>query len=94
MEINGALRWKIMKDLLVKGDVFFWDGSRYRTQQLGAGKLDPAFDLNGGVEFTVVPKLNVWLQFNNIFNNKYYRWNQYQSLGFNVLAGVVYSFAQ
>lgn len=94
MEINGALRWRIMKDLLVKGDVFFWDGSRYRTKQLDAGKLDPAFDLNGGVEFTVVPKLNVWLQFNNIFNNKYYRWNQYQSLGFNVLAGVVYSFAQ
>ncbi|WP_153800695.1 hypothetical protein [Foetidibacter luteolus] len=94
IEINGALRWRVMKDILVKGDVFFWDGPRYRNKQLQAGKLDPAFDLNGGVEVAVLPKLNVWLQFNNIFNNKYYRWNQYQMLGFNVLAGVVYSFGQ
>ncbi|MEX6690509.1 hypothetical protein QTN47_23555 [Danxiaibacter flavus] len=94
LEINGALRWHITKDLQFKSDVYFWDGARYRNAQMGAGKLDPAFDLNAGVEFAVIPKLNVWLQFNNIFNNKYERWHQYEVLGFNVLAGVVYSFGQ
>jgi len=49
-------------------------------------------DLNAGVEFTVLPKLNLWVQFNNLLNNKYQRWNQYEVLGFNVLGGVVYSF--
>jgi hypothetical protein len=94
LELNGALRWHITKDLQLKSDVYFWDGARYQTAQKTAGKLDPAFDLNAGVEFAIIPKLNVWLQFNNIFNNKYERWHQYEALGFNVLAGVVYSFGQ
>ena len=92
LEINGALRWKILKDLTLKSDVFFWDGGRYQMQDLKSGKLNPAVDANIGAEFTVMPKLNVWLQMNNIFNNKYQRWNQYEVLGFQVLAGVVYHF--
>lgn len=94
IEINGALRYQFLKDLLLKADVFFWDGTRYKTKAIQTGKLDPATDLNAGVEFSVLPNLNVWLQFNNILNDKYQRWNQYQVLGFNMLAGVVYSFGQ
>jgi hypothetical protein len=92
LEINGALRWKVFKDLLVKADVFFWDGSSYQMQDLKSGKLSPAVDANIGAEFTVMPKLNVWLQLNNAFNNKYQRWNQYEALGLQVLGGVVYHF--
>lgn len=94
IEINGSLRWNILKDVVVKSDVYFWDGPRYRTKDMKAFKLKPAFDLNAGVEFPILPKLNFWMQFNNIFNNKYQRWNQYEVLGFNVLGGFVYSFAQ
>ncbi|MDI9365528.1 MAG: hypothetical protein QM541_11295 [Flavobacterium sp.] len=92
LEINGALRWKVFKDLLVKADVFFWDGSSYQMQNLKSGKLNPAVDANIGTEFTVMPKLNVWLQLNNTFNNKYQRWNQYEALGLQVLGGIVYRF--
>lgn len=92
LELTGSLRWKLMKDLLLKSDLFFWDGAHYRNKSLQSQKLPAAFDLNAGVEFAITPELNLWLQFNNIFNNKYERWNQYQVLGFNVLAGVVYSF--
>ena len=56
------------------------------------GKSNPAFDLNAGVEFRITKQLNLWLQMNNIFNNKYERWNQYQSYGFNILGGIVFSF--
>ncbi len=94
VELNGALRYQIVKDLLLKVDMFFWDGTQYRTKDFQNRKLDPAFDLNTGVEFAVMPKLNVWLQFNNVFNNKYERWSQYPVLGFNMLAGVVYSFGE
>ncbi|HXL55483.1 MAG TPA: hypothetical protein VN958_04450, partial [Chitinophagaceae bacterium] len=58
----------------------------------GSQKLKPAADVNLGVEFTILPQLNGWVQVNNLFNNKYERWNQYPVLGFNVLAGIVYSF--
>ena len=92
LEITGSLRYKITRDISVKSDLFFWDGSYYRTGSLGTQKLNPALDFNAGAEFSVLPKLNLWMQFNNIFNNQYQRWNQYQVLGFNVLGGVVYSF--
>ena len=49
-------------------------------------------DLNLGTEFTVMPKLNLWLQMNNLLNTSYQRWNQYSVLGFTILGGVVYSF--
>ncbi len=92
LEITGALRWKMFKDLQLKADVFLWDGSHYRSRSLSTLKLDPAADLNIGAEFSVMPKLNLWVQLNNVLNNKYRRWNQYEVLGLNVLGGVVYSF--
>ena len=92
IEVNGSLRWQVLKDFLVKSDIYFWDGTQYRNKSLGSQKLKPAADLNLGVEFTILPQLNAWVQMNNLFNNKYQRWNQYPVLGFNVLAGVVYSF--
>lgn len=92
LEITGALRWKMFKDLQLKADVFLWDGSHYRSRSLTTLKLDPAADINIGAEFSVMPKLNLWVQLNNVLNNKYRRWNQYEVLGLNVLGGVVYSF--
>ncbi|MBL0883717.1 MAG: hypothetical protein IBJ16_10300 [Chitinophagaceae bacterium] len=92
LEVTGALRWKMFKDLQLKADVFLWDGSHYRNRNQTTLKLDPAADLNIGAEFSVMPKLNLWVQLNNVLNNRYRRWNQYEVLGLNVLGGVVYSF--
>ncbi|SJZ92404.1 hypothetical protein [Sediminibacterium ginsengisoli] len=92
LEINGSLRWKVLKDLQLKADAFIWDGAQYRNTALQSGKLDPAADLNIGAEFAVMRRLNLWLQLNNVLNNKYQRWNQYEVVGLNVLGGVVYSF--
>ena len=91
-EITGSLKWKILKDVHFKTDVFIWDGARYRTKTLQAEKLNAAVDLNAAIEYTIMPKLNLWLQFNNLLNSKYQRWNQYEVLGLNVIGGVVYSF--
>jgi hypothetical protein len=93
LEVNGTLRYKITKDFAVKGDLFFWNGSYYRNPKtLASDKLSAAIDFNAGAEYTIAKRLNLWLQMNNVFNNKYQRWNQYEVLGFNFLAGVVYSF--
>ncbi|HNN30634.1 MAG TPA: TonB-dependent receptor, partial [Chitinophagaceae bacterium] len=92
IEINGSLKWKVLKDLLVKTDVFIWEGPKYLSKNNSTEKLSAAIDINIGAEYSIIPKLNLWLQFNNLFNNKYERWNRYEVLGLNVLAGVVYSF--
>ncbi|GAC1527444.1 MAG: hypothetical protein NVS3B15_04280 [Sediminibacterium sp.] len=91
-EATGTVKWKVWKDLQLRSDIFIWDGSYYRDKAGQSFKLDPAADLNAGMEFTVMPRLNLWLQLNNLLNNKYQRWNQYEVLGLNVLGGVVYSF--
>jgi len=94
LEINGSLRWQVLKDLQFKTDLFAWDGAQYRNKAGGSQKSKAAFDLNAGVDFAVMPRLNVWVQFNNVLNNTYQRWNQYEVLGFNVMGGIVYSFFQ
>ena len=48
------------------------------------------FDINAGVEFRIARQLNLWLQMNNLFNDKYQRWNQYSVYGFNILGGVIF----
>lgn len=93
-EFNTTLRWHILKDILIKSDLFFWDGSQSRNKLMQSIKSPAAADINVGFEFSVKPQLNIWLQFNNLFNNKYQRWNQYPVLGTNVLAGIIYSFDQ
>ncbi|MBO9561700.1 MAG: hypothetical protein J7621_02965 [Niastella sp.] len=92
IELNLGLRWQIMKDLWFNTDLWAWDGPRYRFKNGDDGKNDPAFDLNAGAEFRITKNFNLWLQMNNLFNNKYERWNQYQVFGFNILGGITYSF--
>lgn len=92
LEANGSVKWKLLKDLQVKADVYLWDGSQYRDKSMQAKKGAAVADLNLGAEFAVMPRLNLWLQMNNLLNTRYQRWNQYSVLGFTVLGGVVYSF--
>lgn len=94
VEFTGSVRYQGIKDLLLKADVFSWRSISYRTKNLQSKTLDPAFDLNLGAELSFLPQWKAWLQFNNIFNNQYERWNQYPVLGFNMLVGVVYSFGE
>jgi hypothetical protein len=92
IEATGSLKWKVLKDVQVKADAFLWDGNPYTDATLTPRKTKAVADLNLGAEFTVMPRLNLWLQMNNLLNSNYQRWNQYSVLGFNVLGGVVYSF--
>lgn len=94
IELTTTLRWQLLRDLFLRADLWAWDGARYRTKNNESFKGEGAFDLNAGAEFRVTKNFNVWLQMNNIFNNRYERWNQYESFGFNILGGIVYSFNQ
>ncbi len=94
LEFNTALRIKVLKDLWLKGDLFAWSGPRYLRKDGTDGKLGGAFDLNAGLEFRITKNINLWTQFNNIFNKEYMRWNQYPVYGFNFVGGIVFTFDQ
>lgn len=92
-ELNMALRWQVLKDLWIRSDLWAWDGPQYKKDNTNF-KGKGAFDLNAGAEFRITKNFNLWLQMNNILNKRYERWNQYESFGFNILGGIVYSFNQ
>jgi hypothetical protein len=92
LEINSSLKYKVLKDVFVKADLFLFTGNYYKIQTIQSEKTNAAFDFNLGAEYKVLNKLNVYLDFNNLFNNQYQRWHQYNVLGFNIVAGIVYSF--
>lgn len=94
LELTGALRWQVMQDIHFKADAFIWNGASYFQKGELPGRSKGAVDLNLGTELTIIPKLNLWVQANNILNNKYQRWNQYQVVGFNIMGGIVYSFSK
>lgn len=93
LEVSGTVKYKILKDVFLKGDLFFWDGAYYRVQTIQSDKTSAAFDLNLGVECKeALNRLNLYIDFNNLFNNQYQRWNQYNVFGFNIVGGIVYLF--
>jgi hypothetical protein len=94
LEFDAAMKWRLMEDLWWRADLFAWDGPQYRGKNGEAYKGTTGFDLSTGLEFRITKQFNLWLQVNNILNNKYERWHQYQAYGFNILGGVVYSFGQ
>jgi hypothetical protein len=83
-----------MKDFWLKADLFAFDGAHYRTKKMQSSQGDPGLDLGAGLEFKITRQVNLWLQMNNILNNRYQRWNQYPVYGFNLLGGIVFSFNQ
>ena len=96
LELSSSLRWKLFKDFFLKGDLYAYGAAPYRskvaTNVYRSVNGQSGFDMSAGVEFKVTKALNLWLQMNNIFNNKYERWNQYQVYGFNILGGIVFNF--
>jgi len=94
LELKAGLRLQIIKDLWLKSDLFAWTGPQYLKKNGSQAKLDGAFDLNTGLEFKITKNLNLWAQFNNLFNKEYQRWNQYPVYGFNFVGGIVFSFDQ
>lgn len=94
IELNATLRWQLLNDLFLRTELWAWDGPRYRGKNGEDRKGETAFDLNAGAEFRINRNFSVWLQMNNIMNNRYERWNQYEVFGFNILGGIVYSFNQ
>jgi len=94
LEIKGALRLLIIKDLWLTSDLFGYGGPRYINEANDVDRLKDIIDMNAGLEFRITKNLNIWTQFNNLFNKEYQLWNRYPVYGFNFVAGVVFSFAQ
>jgi len=92
LEVSASLRWWAFKQLMVKSDFRAFTGGPYLLKNNVNATLNGAADLSAGLEFAINKKFSAWLDVNNIFNNKYERWHNYQVFGLNVLGGIIYKF--
>ena len=92
MEINGSLRWWAFKQVLLKSDFWAYSSSPYLLKNNVQGTSNGGVDLSVGAEVAVTKKISVWLDVNNLLNNKYERWRNYPVYGLNVLAGALVRF--
>lgn len=95
-------RYNIQEKIVVTGDVT-WNGKSYakvmlppaeQTQykRFEASELKGYADISLGIEYRYTKLLSAFLQFNNIGNVRYFRWNNYPSQRFNFMAGITFAF--
>lgn len=54
--------------------------------------VDGYLDLNASVNYKITPRLSVFVTANNILNNSYNRWQNFEVQGIQVLGGLIYQF--
>jgi len=94
LEFTTTMRWQLVKDLWLKADLWAFEGAYWRYLDKAVSSGSGGFDVSAGLEFKIARQLNLWLQMNNLFNDKYQRWNQYTVYGFNILGGVIFTFGR
>ena len=95
-------RYNIREKIVVTGDVT-WNGKSYarvllpleeRTKYkvFESSELKGYADISLGLEYRYTKLLSAFMQFNNIANVRYFRWNNYPSQRFNFMAGITFAF--
>ncbi len=92
LKLTGSLRWNAFEHLLVKADLAAFSGASARNVDGSVKKLKGGTDLSAGAEYTITKRFGVWLDFDNLFNDKYQRWNNYPVYGFQVMGGILVHF--
>lgn len=80
--------WQAMPKLNLSAYANYWAGNFAQNAALQSIKLNPIVDLGCGGEYQLRSKLSLFLNVNNLLNNKYQRWLGYQAYGINIYGGV------
>ncbi len=91
-QLNAFAKYTLLQRLALRGDLFVRSGTNPLPEVGSAPTLGGAFDVNIRADYQLGKNWNVFVELNNLLNNKYNRWNQYPNYGLNALGGFVYSF--
>ncbi len=92
MEVRTSVRWWAFKQLMVKGDLYLFGGGDALDKGNTTVPFDGGTDLSAGLEYRINKNFGAWLNFNNILNDKYERWKNYEVYGMNVMGGIRVNF--
>jgi hypothetical protein len=93
-DVTAMAKLRTMENkLMFKGQVFFQNGVPYlNSVTKKADNLGALLDLSVGTEYSINDMFSVWLDANNLLNNKRERWVKYPSFGINILGGLKVKF--
>ncbi|MBZ9786481.1 TonB-dependent receptor [Psychroflexus sp. CAK57W] len=90
MNYNFTENWNFSASLFYVGE----RNERYLPVLSGSTSttVDGFLDVNASVEYKIIPRLSVFANANNLLDNSYNRWQNYEIQGLQVLGGVIYQF--
>ncbi len=92
LRLGGNMYIRPLDQLYINVNADFWDGIYARQYDGSNKKLSAFLDLSASAEYSIIPRLSLFLQLNNILDSRYQRWNQYQTYGFNIIGGLRFKF--
>ena len=92
IEFINSVRWQATNKFFIKSDFKFFSGVQSVIKSNVDKSNSNGADLSMGVEYSINKKFSAWIDLNNIFNNKYERWNNYQVYGINIIGGFIIKF--
>ncbi|MEO8413400.1 MAG: hypothetical protein ABI472_07055 [Ginsengibacter sp.] len=92
LKLTGSLRWNAFKQVLIKSDIFAFSGAKALLGDGSQKTLKGGTDVSAGAEFKINKQFSAWLDFDNILNSKYERWNNYPVYGLQVIGGILIHF--
>ena len=92
LKVTGSLRWNAFKQVLIKGDLAAFSGAKALLSNGSVKNLKGGTDISAGAEFKINKQFSAWLDFDNLLNSKYERWNNYPVYGLQVIGGILIHF--
>jgi hypothetical protein len=92
LRLNADFSVRPVKGLTITAYSRVLDGIYAINQSNLEVKTKAAFDLGGSAEYQIVQRLSAFLNINNLLNNKYQRWYNYDAYGFNIFGGLRLNF--
>lgn len=92
VEMHGGFRWELIPKLNIGADVVIYDRIFARQSTGLYDKLPMIIDLNANASYDVHKRVGLFLNVDNILNQRYQYWNQYRTLGFTIYGGLRFKF--
>ncbi len=93
LEMNARLLFRPYDGkITVKSELYLADDIPFRNQENQPNFTDPLIDLNIGAAMQISNNIGIFLDINNVLNNKRERWLNYPIFGINLLGGVTVRF--
>ncbi len=88
-ELKGHVNYEVIKDeAFVHASLFMENGLYTKDEEGNNLLLNPLFDISVGGEYFVAKNFGIFLDINNLANNRRQRWYRYPSFGINVMGGI------